>query len=73
MLGLAEQTQFKNVQSKAVIIAIVCTISYGILIEILQEVMHLGRTFDKMDIAADTLGVLFGFGLFKNVKISSEV
>jgi len=66
--GLSTQTQFKRVQQRAVLIALLSTISYGVLIEILQELMCLGRQFDVLDIAADAGGVLFGYGLFRNTR-----
>jgi VanZ family protein len=68
MRGLSIQTQFKKVQEKAVLIAVVSVIAYGLLIEILQEVMQLGRAFDVLDIVADTAGVLFAFGIFRVVR-----
>lgn len=66
MRGLSKQDQFKKVQQRAVLIVVISTTTYGVLIEVLQEVMHLGRIFDVWDIAADTVGVVFGFGLFRN-------
>ena len=68
MRGLSAQKQFKKVQEKAVLITVVSAITYGVLIEVLQEVMHLGRSFDLWDIAADTVGVMFGFGIFRVVR-----
>jgi len=59
MHGLSAQNQFKKVQEKAVLITVVSAIIYGVLIEVLQEVMHLGRSFDIWDIAADVVGVVF--------------
>jgi VanZ family protein len=41
-----------------VTISVLCCIAYGMLIEILQEVMNLGRAFEWLDIGADMVGVL---------------
>jgi VanZ family protein len=69
MRGLSAQNQFKKVQAKAVLITVIATITYGVLIEVLQEVMHLGRSFDALDIVADSVGVMFGFGVFRVVRV----
>jgi glycopeptide antibiotics resistance protein len=68
MRGLSAQNQFRKVQEKAVLITIISAISYGVLIEVLQEVMNLGRSFDALDIVADSVGVMFGFGVFRVVR-----
>jgi VanZ family protein len=68
MRGLSAQQQFKKVQAKAVLITIVSAITYGLLIEVLQEVMHLGRSFDVWDIAADSLGVMLAFGVYRTLN-----
>ena len=68
MRGLSAQNQFKKVQEKAVLITVITAITYGVLIEILQEVMHLGRSFDAWDIAADSLGVMLAFGVYRTLN-----
>lgn len=40
-------------------------ISMGVLIEIIQGVMGMGRTFEFMDIAADAAGVLVAYLLIR--------
>jgi len=67
MRGLSAQNQFKKVQEKAVLTTVISAIIYGVLIEVLQEVMHLGRSFDVLDIVADSVGVMFAFGVFRTV------
>jgi VanZ family protein len=47
--------------SKAVNI-ILAGIAYGVAIEFYQQIMPLDRTFDWLDIAADSVGVFLGFG-----------
>ena len=68
MRGLNAQNQYKKVQAKAVLITVISVIAYGVLIEVLQGMMHLGRSFDAFDIAADAVGVMFGFGIFRVVR-----
>jgi VanZ family protein len=68
MRGLSAQNQYKKVQEKAVLISVITAITYGALIEVMQEVMHMGRTFDAWDIAADIVGVMFAFGFFRVVR-----
>lgn len=57
-------------QQNALMISVVCCIAYGFVIEILQEVMQLGRAFEWLDIGADTLGVLLASSLFLLLKRS---
>jgi hypothetical protein len=41
---------------------ILAGIAYGVGIEFYQQIMPLDRTFDWLDIAADSVGVFLGFG-----------
>lgn len=45
-------------KKNALIISVMCCIAYGVLIELLQELMQLGRAFEWLDIGADIIGVL---------------
>lgn len=38
---------------------------YGLATEVLQEVMHMGRSFELLDILADILGAVLGFLLYR--------
>ncbi len=42
-------------------ISALCCIAYGVVIEILQEAMQLGRAFEWLDIGADVVGVTLAF------------
>lgn len=46
---------------KAVLIAMVFSVFYGIIIEVLQHALNTNRTFDVLDIAANTIGVILGY------------
>lgn len=41
---------------------IIAGVVYGIAIEFYQQIMPLDRSFDVLDIVADSVGVLLGFG-----------
>lgn len=43
-------------------------LGYGLLTEILQDEMQLGRSLEALDLVADTVGVLIGYFVFKKVK-----
>ncbi|MDN3607116.1 VanZ family protein [Kaistella yonginensis] len=42
-------------------------IIYGLLTEILQDEMHLGRSLEGLDLVADIIGVLIGYIIFKKL------
>ena len=50
------------------IIYIQIMLCYGILTEILQEEMALGRSLEGLDLVADTIGVLIGYFVFQKIK-----
>lgn len=45
------------------------TLFYALLTEILQGVMGLGRSMEFWDLIADTLGLIFGYILFRKTKL----
>lgn len=52
----------------AVLIAMIFSIIYGIIIELLQEVLNVNRTFDLLDILANTVGVIFGYFVIRYIN-----
>ncbi|CAM1341797.1 conserved membrane hypothetical protein [Tenacibaculum amylolyticum] len=57
---------FKKEKIRTIII--VLSISYGILLEVLQGTITTYRTFDYVDMIANTLGVLIAFLVFKIIE-----
>ncbi len=58
---------------KAVLIAMVFSVFYGIIIEVLQHVLNTNRTFDILDIVANTIGVILGYFIiqyFNKLKLN---
>lgn len=52
----------KKIEVKnAVLVAMVFSVFYGIIIEVLQHALNTNRTFDVLDIAANTIGVILGY------------
>ena len=51
-------------RKKAILLAVVISIAYGGLTEIMQEYLVLSRIGDWVDFAADTVGTLVGVGIF---------
>ena len=43
-------------------------IIYGLLTEILQDEMHLGRSLEGLDLVADIIGVLIGYFIYKKLQ-----
>ena len=56
--------------SQTVLILATISVLYGTVIEVIQELMNLGRHFDILDILANSIGVLLGLtGYFLLKKI----
>ncbi|PCJ63915.1 MAG: hypothetical protein COA58_14890 [Bacteroidetes bacterium] len=53
---------------KNTLILLITGVSYGILIEILQGSMHLGRSYELDDIIANTIGAILGVISIRFVK-----
>ena len=60
MKDLLKQEKYKQHAQKT---AATFCIFYGYLIEIFQDNMHLGRTFEFLDVYADALGAFLGTGI----------
>ena len=43
-------------------------LGYGLLTEILQDEMHMGRALEVVDLVADMLGVAIGYWIYKKLK-----
>lgn len=64
-LGFSLLISFKNLKFKHLLVVIVI---YGLATEILQEEMHLGRSFEFLDLCADILGSSIGYIIYKKFK-----
>lgn len=63
IIGLSKQYRFQFLRANAQRVSLISGISYGIVIEIIQQFIP-GRSFELADIIANTLGCAIGFGLF---------
>lgn len=62
-IGLSKQNRLPSVKYIAGKVAILASIGYGILIEIIQFLLPY-RSFSIEDVLADTAGALVGYGVF---------
>lgn len=65
MLGFCLKAAFPKLKF---LYCIQIIIIYGMLTEILQDEMNLGRSFEGLDLVADILGALIGFYIFEKIK-----
>lgn len=61
---LACWSMHAEVKQKWYFIVMLFAISWGILMEIFQFSMHLGRSFDVFDILANSVGVITGISIY---------
>lgn len=64
IIGFKKQYTFKRLRYHAVPISIVFSVFYGLFIELLQGIILPDRSFEMMDVLANTLGVMTGWLLF---------
>lgn len=72
MVGFLKQYQFRVLALNASKIVIVFGLSYGIVIEVLQDLFLPDRSFEWLDILADGVGTVLGFSLFLWIKGNSR-
>jgi len=53
---------FRNSRGKWLLI--ICLILFGVILEVLQQTVTDYRTFDYLDMVANSIGVVFGYALF---------
>ncbi len=63
-----------NLASKVFVsfLIIILSIGWGLLMEILQMIMHFGRTFEWMDVLANSLGALVGVMIYTLIVKSGK-
>lgn len=61
-------TKKGKVVAKQIVLVVALCIGYGIIIEVLQQVLTATRTADVFDVFANTIGTFLGLGVFWTVK-----
>lgn len=64
-IGEVKHHRFSSKRSQSVVKGFVVGFSYGLLIELLQAVLFVGRSADWTDVVANTIGCLIGVIYFK--------
>jgi len=62
----------KDKRVKKIFIGVVFSVSLGLILEILQKYLEIGRTFDTFDIIANISGIVFVMIFLKNKIIKDE-
>ena len=65
LVACRRQLRFHVVRKKAIIIALVFSLAYGTIIEVLQFFLATGRSAEYQDIVANTVGCIIGLYLFR--------
>ena len=65
VLGFSFMCAFPRIKFLIFLQIMLC---YGMLTEILQDVMGFGRSLEGLDLVADTVGFLLGYILFQKIK-----
>jgi VanZ family protein len=63
IIGFVKQYTYRILKEEAVKYALVISVSYGIILEVLQHFIP-NRTVELYDIIANTMGCFIGYGLF---------
>ncbi|MDQ3392957.1 MAG: VanZ family protein [Bacteroidota bacterium] len=61
--GFAKQNKFEVLNSYPLLFSLIISVSFGIVIEFIQNNIP-GRSFDPLDILANTIGIALGLGIF---------
>lgn len=65
LLGFCFKVAFSKINFQYYIFI---TVLYALLTEILQEIMHWGRSMEALDLLADTIGLIVGYTIYKYIK-----
>ena len=65
LLGFCFEAAFPRMKFRYYIQIVII---YGMLTEILQDEMNMGRSFEGLDLVADLLGCLIGYFVFYKIK-----
>lgn len=69
IVGLKKQFTYIKLRHYAIRIAFICSVAFGIAIELMQDFFVAGRHGDIIDVLADAIGCLIGIVLFKWIYI----
>jgi VanZ family protein len=67
IIGFIKQYQFRQLRYIAIRTALIITILYGAVTELLQEFIFTGRNADVMDFVANFIGAILGVLVFRLV------
>ena len=70
--GFNMQSNFSFLNKRSVLLAILISITYGALVEILQTYVFIHRSGDVRDAGANALGALIGYWIYKK-KFSNRI
>ena len=73
MTGFKRQYYSNKLRYYAYLAAIIISILYGALIELSQIVFFNGREGEWLDLLANSLGAIFGYGLFKIIYGNTRI
>ncbi len=62
--AFVEQTTYPSLIQRAKLLSIIIASIYGVVIEVLQETIFIGRTGDVFDALADSVGAFIGLWFF---------
>ena len=63
-VGFIKQNSFTSIRRKAALKVFVLSLIYGIILEVLQELLIPDRSIELSDILFDGIGLLVGWGIF---------
>ena len=64
LVGMIKQKAFDWIKDKVKLKVFLIVLLYGIILELLQGYVFLGRSIEPLDIAANLVGISFGFFTF---------
>ena len=66
--GFVRQTKYSTLQSRAKSLGLAIAISYGIIVEVLQSTIFIGRSGDYRDAIANAIGAFIGLLIFNRIE-----
>ena len=73
IIGFSRQDRFLNLRTNAIRWGVLLSISYGVLVEIMQATIFIGRSGDVRDAIANAIGALIGLYCFRKFGIKRTV